>query len=88
MWQVCCLCCFESHQPRVRRPHQNHPPSRRVQALVLSPTRELAQQTEKLVLAIGDFMNIQAHACVGGHSVGERPLAAAFARALCAAQHG
>jgi hypothetical protein len=43
----------------------------RVQALVLSPTRELATQTEKLVLAIGDFMNIQAHACIGGHSVGE-----------------
>eukprot|EP00877_Chromochloris_zofingiensis_P009941 jgi/Chrzof1/51/Cz01g01210.t1 len=44
---------------------------REVQALVLSPTRELAQQTEKLVLALGDFMNIQAHACVGGHSVAE-----------------
>ena len=43
----------------------------RVQALVLSPTRELASQTEKLVLAIGDFMNIQAHACIGGHSVGK-----------------
>lgn len=43
----------------------------RVQALVLSPTRELATQTEKLVLAIGDYMNIQAHACIGGHSVGE-----------------
>ncbi|KAI8474432.1 MAG: P-loop containing nucleoside triphosphate hydrolase protein [Monoraphidium minutum] len=45
--------------------------TREVQALVLSPTRELAQQTEKLVLAIGDFMNVQAHACVGGHSVAE-----------------
>lgn len=44
---------------------------REVQALVLSPTRELATQTEKLVLAIGDFMNLQAHACIGGHSVGE-----------------
>eukprot|EP00879_Flechtneria_rotunda_P011016 GHRR01011511.1.p1 GENE.GHRR01011511.1~~GHRR01011511.1.p1 ORF type:complete len:175 (+),score=53.53 GHRR01011511.1:231-755(+) len=47
---------------------------REVQALVLSPTRELATQTEKLVLAIGDFMNIQAHACIGGHSVGESHL--------------
>jgi superfamily II DNA/RNA helicase len=46
-------------------------PCCRVQALVLSPTRELATQTEKLVLAIGDFMNLQAHACIGGHSVGE-----------------
>jgi ATP-dependent RNA helicase len=52
--------------------------TREVQALVLSPTRELAQQTEKLVLALGDFMNIQAHACVGGHSVGAR-----FAVCLC-----
>lgn len=38
---------------------------------MLSPTRELAQQTAKLVLALGDFMNVQAHACVGGHSVGD-----------------
>ncbi|TXG56894.1 hypothetical protein EZV62_018207 [Acer yangbiense] len=43
----------------------------RVQALILSPTRELATQTEKVILAIGDFINIQAHACVGGKSVGE-----------------
>ena len=45
--------------------------SREVQALVLSPTRELASQTEKLVLALGDFMNVRAHACIGGHSVGD-----------------
>jgi superfamily II DNA/RNA helicase len=45
--------------------------ARRVQALVLSPTRELALQTEKVVLALGDFMNVQAHACVGGKSIGE-----------------
>ncbi|XP_061349213.1 eukaryotic initiation factor 4A-3-like [Gastrolobium bilobum] len=44
---------------------------RKVQALILSPTRELASQTEKVILAIGDFINIQAHACVGGKSVGE-----------------
>jgi hypothetical protein len=42
-----------------------------VQALILSPTRELAQQTEKNLLAVGDFMNVQAHCCIGGHSVGE-----------------
>lgn len=42
-----------------------------MQALILSPTRELATQTEKVILAIGDFINIQAHACVGGKSVGE-----------------
>ncbi|KAE9591068.1 hypothetical protein Lal_00021449 [Lupinus albus] len=44
---------------------------REVQALIVSPTRELASQTEKVILAIGDFINIQAHACVGGKSVGE-----------------
>lgn len=43
----------------------------RVQALILSPTRELATQTEKVILAIGDFMNVQAHACIGGKSIGE-----------------
>ena len=43
----------------------------RVQALILSPTRELAAQTEKVILAIGDYINIQAHACIGGKSVGE-----------------
>lgn len=39
--------------------------------MILSPTRELASQTEKVILAIGDFINIQAHACIGGKSVGE-----------------
>ncbi|XP_015957396.1 eukaryotic initiation factor 4A-3 [Arachis duranensis] len=37
---------------------------REVQALILSPTRELAAQTEKVILAIGDFINIQAHSWV------------------------
>eukprot|EP00897_Mesotaenium_endlicherianum_P001954 jgi/Mesen1/1787/ME000014S01191 len=45
--------------------------TREVQALILSPTRELAAQTEKTILAVGDFMNVQAHACIGGRSVGE-----------------
>jgi ATP-dependent RNA helicase len=39
------------------------------QVLVLSPTRELAIQTEKVTLAVGDFMNIKAHACIGGKSI-------------------
>ena len=43
----------------------------RTQALILSPTRELAVQTEKTVLSVGDFMNVQAHACIGGRSIGE-----------------
>jgi ATP-dependent RNA helicase len=37
----------------------------------VSPTRELASQTERIIRAIGDFVNIQAHACIGGKSVGE-----------------
>lgn len=39
--------------------------------MILSPTRELAAQTEKVILAIGDHINIQVHACIGGKSVGE-----------------
>ncbi|XP_042379127.1 eukaryotic initiation factor 4A-III homolog B-like isoform X2 [Zingiber officinale] len=44
---------------------------REVQALILSPTRELASQTEKVILAIGEYISIQAHACIGGKSIGE-----------------
>jgi ATP-dependent RNA helicase len=43
----------------------------RVQALILSPTRELASQTEKVMLAVGDYLNIQVHACIGGKSISE-----------------
>lgn len=45
--------------------------SNETQALVLSPTRELAEQSQKVLLSIGDFMNVQTHACIGGTSVGE-----------------
>ena len=45
--------------------------TREVQALVLSPTRELATQTEKVALALGNFMSVQVHACIGGRSIGE-----------------
>jgi len=41
------------------------------QALVLSPTRELAQQIQKVILALGDYMSVQCHACIGGTNVGE-----------------
>lgn len=44
---------------------------RETQALVLSPTRELATQIQSVVLALGDYMNVQCHACIGGTSVGE-----------------
>ncbi|GMF90570.1 unnamed protein product [[Candida] boidinii] len=44
---------------------------RDTQALVLSPTRELAVQIQSVIKALGDYMNVQCHACVGGKSVGE-----------------
>jgi hypothetical protein len=37
--------------------------------LILAPTRELAQQIQKVVVAIGDFMNVECHACIGGTNV-------------------
>jgi translation initiation factor 4A len=42
-----------------------------VQALILAPTRELAQQIQKVVIALGDFMNVECHACIGGTNVRE-----------------
>ncbi|KAG0370767.1 translation initiation factor eIF4A [Gamsiella multidivaricata] len=39
------------------------------QALILAPTRELAQQSQKVALALGDFMKVQCHACIGGTNV-------------------
>lgn len=41
------------------------------QALILAPTRELALQIQKVVLALGDFMGIECHACIGGTNVRE-----------------
>jgi len=41
------------------------------QALILAPTRELAQQIQKVVMALGDYMGAQCHACIGGTSVRE-----------------
>ncbi|KAJ9114720.1 translation initiation factor eIF4A [Naganishia vaughanmartiniae] len=41
------------------------------QALILAPTRELAQQIQKVVIALGDYMNVDCHACVGGTSIKE-----------------
>jgi len=39
------------------------------QALILAPTRELAQQIQKVVLALGDYMGVGCHACIGGTNV-------------------
>lgn len=36
------------------------------QALILAPTRELAQQIQKVVRALGDYLQVTSHACIGG----------------------
>lgn len=41
------------------------------QALILAPTRELAQQIQKVVISLGVHLRIQCHACVGGTDVRE-----------------
>jgi len=44
---------------------------RETQALVLSPTRELAQQIQKVCMALGLYMSVQVHCCIGGKNMGE-----------------
>ncbi|KAJ1345002.1 ATP-dependent RNA helicase eIF4A [Batrachochytrium salamandrivorans] len=44
---------------------------RECQALVLAPTRELAQQIQKVVIALGDFLKVECHTCIGGTNVRE-----------------
>jgi len=39
------------------------------QSLILAPTRELAQQIHKVVLALGDYLKVKCHSCIGGTSV-------------------
>jgi len=39
------------------------------QALILAPTRELANQIHKVVLALGDYLKVRCHVCIGGTSV-------------------
>lgn len=45
--------------------------SRETQVLILSPTRELATQTQKVISMIGDHLSVIAYACVGGKSLSE-----------------
>lgn len=44
---------------------------RETQVLILSPTRELAEQIQKIVLVLGDYARVSCHACIGGKSIGE-----------------
>jgi len=39
------------------------------QALILAPTRELAQQIQKVALALGDYLSVRCHSCIGGTNV-------------------
>lgn len=39
------------------------------QVLILAPTRELAQQIQRVVLGLGDYIKVVCHACVGGTDV-------------------
>jgi ATP-dependent RNA helicase len=41
------------------------------QALAISPTRELAEQSRNVIRAFGDYMNATCHACIGGKSIGD-----------------
>jgi len=41
------------------------------QAVILAPTRELALQIHKVVVALGDYMGVTSLACVGGTNVRE-----------------
>lgn len=47
------------------------PNSKECQALILSPTRELASQSQNVISHLGGYMNIRSHACVGGKNVGQ-----------------
>ncbi|KAJ2000152.1 translation initiation factor eIF4A [Coemansia thaxteri] len=42
-----------------------------IQALVLAPTRELAQQIQKVMASLGDFRKAKIHACTGGTRVAD-----------------
>mmetsp|Transcript_39236 Transcript_39236/g.118581 ORF Transcript_39236/g.118581 Transcript_39236/m.118581 type:complete len:392 (-) Transcript_39236:126-1301(-) len=39
------------------------------QGLILAPTRELANQIQKVAIALGDYQKVRCHACIGGTSV-------------------
>jgi len=43
--------------------------SRQTQVLILAPTRELAMQIQKVALALGDYLKVRSHACIGGTAI-------------------
>lgn len=44
------------------------PAVKQCQALILTPTRELAQLLQKVVVTIGEFISVECHACFGRNS--------------------
>ncbi|ORM39520.1 DEAD-box ATP-dependent RNA helicase 34 [Babesia sp. Xinjiang] len=48
-----------------------NPASKQTQILLLSPTRELAEQSQKVCLALGDYCNVEVHCCIGGKRVSD-----------------
>merc|ERR1712232_466044 len=44
---------------------------RQCQAMILAPTRELANQSHKVISSIGDYLQVGAHACIGGTKVSD-----------------
>ncbi|KAF8819701.1 putative eukaryotic translation initiation factor 4A, isoform 3 [Cardiosporidium cionae] len=58
---VFCIGALQGIDSKIRDP----------QALILSPTRELAEQSQKVCLALGDYASVQVYSCVGGRRVGD-----------------
>lgn len=38
---------------------------------MLSPTRELAEQSAKVMMCLGDYMNVAVHVCIGGKKMSD-----------------
>jgi translation initiation factor 4A len=45
------------------------PEAARCQALVLAPTRELAQQIQRVIMCLGEYLKVSVHICTGGTNV-------------------
>lgn len=58
---VFCIGALEAADPTLRE----------TQVLLLSPTRELAEQSQKVCLALGDYLNVQIHCCIGGKKLSD-----------------
>ena len=41
------------------------------QVIMLAPTRELAEQSQKACLALGTHLNAQVHCCIGGKKLSD-----------------